>query len=132
METKEAQKKVLHIFAGKAKTFALSGGTALGIYYLKHRSSADLDFFSPEYNLKEINELVGTLKKALECKVKLEADFVAADRGRVRFYSVFAKGLERPLKIDFIEDVLFDHPPIKKINGLRIYDVKNIYLKALE
>jgi hypothetical protein len=84
METKEAQKKVLHIFAGKAKTFALSGGTALGIYYLKHRSSADLDFFSPEYNLKEINELVGTLKKALECKVKLETDFVAADRGRVR------------------------------------------------
>lgn len=42
---RKAQKDVLKVFAGKAKDFALAGGTALELYYLHHRFSADLDFF---------------------------------------------------------------------------------------
>jgi len=39
------QLKVLQEFSKLSKTFALSGGTALELFYLGHRFSKDLDFF---------------------------------------------------------------------------------------
>ncbi|MFA6569810.1 MAG: nucleotidyl transferase AbiEii/AbiGii toxin family protein [Bacteroidota bacterium] len=45
------QKKLLHLFSSNAdirKNFYLSGGTALAEYYLHHRYSEDLDFFTEE------------------------------------------------------------------------------------
>ena len=128
---REYQLKVLNIFKKNARTFALAGGTALELYYLKHRFSADLDFFSAPYNLKEIDNLVSALKEALGCKIKKEAEFIAANRAKVRFYSVPIKGKDRPLKIDFVEDVLFDKPKIQKIDGLRIYNIMDIYLQKV-
>lgn len=43
-----AQKKVIGIVAGETKLaeFYLTGGTALAAYYLGHRLSDDLGFFS--------------------------------------------------------------------------------------
>jgi predicted nucleotidyltransferase component of viral defense system len=43
------QQKFIHLFAKNEllkKYFYLTGGTALSAYYLKHRYSEDLDFFS--------------------------------------------------------------------------------------
>lgn len=44
------QKKFLHAFGGSRlkDIFRLSGGTALSAFYLEHRLSEDLDFFSSE------------------------------------------------------------------------------------
>ena len=36
----------LRQFAGRNQAFYLTGGSALGIFYLEHRLSYDLDFFS--------------------------------------------------------------------------------------
>ena len=128
---RKEQRKILGVFSKKARGFALSGGTALELYYLNHRFSADLDFFSPKYELAEIDDLVLAFKKHLNCKIELESEFVAGGRANVRFYAVPIRGCERTLKIDFVEDVIFTKPDIKKIKGVRLYSVENIYLQKI-
>lgn len=128
---REAQKKILSVFGKEAQDFALAGGTALELYYLKHRFSADLDFFSAKYDLAEINGLVSAFKKEMDAKVELESEFIVSGRAKVRFYTIPIKGSDRPLKIDFVEDVLFTKPVIKKIEGVRVYRVEDIYLQKI-
>jgi len=129
---RKIQLRVLDIFSKSAVDFALTGGTALEIYYLKHRFSADLDFFSPRYDRKEINSIISSIKAGFDgANVKLEAEFKTANRAQVKFFTVSAKGLKRPLKIDFVEDVLFDKPKIRNLKGLRVYDIKNIYFQKI-
>lgn len=128
---REAQLKVLNVFSKKAENFALSGGTALELYYLKHRFSADLDFFSTQYELSEINTLVDAFKKCLGYRLKLETEFVASRKAKVCFYTAPIKGTNRPLKIDFVEDVIFTKPNIQKIKNVRIYKVESIYLQKI-
>lgn len=125
------QLEVLEAFKKHTKDFALSGGTALEIYYLNHRFSADLDFFSPKYSLKEIECLVSAFKKLLKCNIKLEQEFILPQKAKARFYVLNFKTIKRPLKIDFIEDVLFTKPKIKKIEGMPVYSVENIYLQKI-
>lgn len=128
---RKAQLEILKIFSLKAKSFALAGGTALELYYLRHRFSVDLDFFSPEYNLDEIEGLAGSFRKLSGYKFKLQSDFVAGGRARVRFYTASIPGSSRPLKIDFVEDVIFKNPAIRKFNGVPVYSVDNIYLQKI-
>lgn len=130
-QIRQAQNKVLEAFSKRKSTFALSGGTALELYYLHHRFSFDLDFFSPEYSLKEIETMVSAFRDALKRKIKFESEFTMSNRARVRFYTIDIPNSERPLKIDFVEDVLFVSPAIKVFKGVRVYDVKNIYLQKI-
>jgi DNA-binding transcriptional MerR regulator len=127
---REAQIKILDIFSKEAKRFALAGGTALELYYLHHRFSADLDFFSPIYDLREIASLISSFSKFFKRKIKLGAEFVSSGKARVRFYSVPIKG-SRPLKLDFVEDNLFAKPKINKFGGLRVYSAQNLYLQKI-
>ncbi len=128
---REAQKQVLKVFSKAAKDFALAGGTALELYYLQHRFSVDLDFFSKKYNPSEIDDLVTAFRKSMNQKIHLEAEFKAGGRARVRFYTFPVQGSSRPLKIDFVEDVLFDKPTIQKREGVRVYSVQNIYYQKI-
>jgi predicted nucleotidyltransferase component of viral defense system len=128
---RDAQLKALKAFAKTKSSFALAGGTALELFYLKHRFSRDLDFFSPKYNLREIKQLVASFSAALEATFTLESEFVAPGHARVRFYSGKIKGCPFPLKIDFIEDVLFKKPQINRFKGARVYNVKNIYIQKI-
>lgn len=128
---REAQKQILDVFSKKAKDFALAGGTALELYHLHHRFSWDLDFFSPKYDLSEIEGLVSAVKKHVDKRIKLESELVAGGRAKVRFYSMPVKGAARSLKIDFVEDVLFKKPRIETRDGVRVYDVKNIYFQKI-
>lgn len=61
------QKKLLDIFAQSPfiRDFYLTGGTALAVYYLGHRYSEDLDFFTDKENLDVIG-LTNTLEKIRE------------------------------------------------------------------
>jgi predicted nucleotidyltransferase component of viral defense system len=128
---RETQLEILRVFGGAAKTFALAGGTALELFYLKHRFSRDLDFFSPRYPLKEIDDLVAKFSRAIGEAVKLESEFTAAGRARVRFYSVRAKSGPQPLKIDFVEDVFLGEPDIKRFHGVPVYSAHNIYFQKI-
>ncbi|MFA4889637.1 MAG: nucleotidyl transferase AbiEii/AbiGii toxin family protein [Candidatus Omnitrophota bacterium] len=128
---RRAQNDILAVFAKKARTFALAGGTALELYYLKHRSSVDLDFFSPQYSFKEIESLISSFRAQAGYRLKLENEFIASERAKVRFYTAPIKGSMRPLKIDFVEDVVFNKPSIRKIKGVRVYSAENIYLQKI-
>lgn len=124
---REAQLKLLKVFSKESETFALSGGTALELFYLKHRFSKDLDFFSPKYSFAEIDKLIVEFNKCLGKKIKLENELIIEGKARVRFYTVNLKGAESPLKIDFVEDVVFKKPVIRKFDHIPVYDVRNIY-----
>jgi len=128
---RKMQLKVLGIFSKAAKTFALAGGTALELFYLKHRFSKDLDFFSPNYTIKEIENIVSQIKSGLKLEVKFENEFIATGHARVRFYTVGSKKTRTKLKIDFVEDVFFESPVIRKFNDIPVYDVKNIYTQKV-
>lgn len=128
---RKAQQRILNIFSEKAKDFALAGGTALELYYLHHRFSADLDFFSAKYRIAEIDALVAAFKKHENKNIKMESEFIAAGKAKVRFYTVPVKGLRRPLKIDFVHDTLFDKPTIKKFDGLRVYGAENLFMQKV-
>ena len=131
IKIREAQKKILKAFAEDKGNFALAGGTALELYYLHHRFSADLDFFSPVYDFREVDKIVINFSKFVKAKIKLESEFVAAGRAKVRFYTMPIPGSGRPLKMDFVEDVIFANPDIKNFNGARVYSVENMYLQKI-
>ena len=128
---REAQKEILEALPAKAGSFALSGGTALELYYLNHRFSADLDFFSPVYGSLEIESLVSLFSKKIGKKLTLEAEFLASGKAKVRFYTIPVKNSKRPLKIDFVEDVFFSKPEIKRFGNVPVYSVENIYLQKI-
>lgn len=128
---REAQKRILNVFSKKAKDFALAGGTALELYHLHHRFSWDLDFFSPKYDLSEIDRLVSAFKKHVDKRIKLESELMAGGRAKVRFHSMPVKGASRPLKIDFVEDILFKKPRVETKEGVRVYSAKNIYFQKI-
>jgi len=130
-QIRKLQLDILDIFKKNTKDFALAGGTALELYYLNHRFSADLDFFSPLYDLKEIEDLIFAFKRSFKCNIKLEQEFSFSQRAKARFYIVSLKGFKRPLKIDFIEDVIFSKPEINRIEGLPVYSAENIYLQKI-
>jgi len=102
---REAQKKILGVFAKSAKSFALSRGTALELYYLHYRFSAGLDFFSPKYNISEIEKLVSIFKKVIGTNMNLEEELSVEGKAKVRFYIAPVRGTKRPLKIDFVSNL---------------------------
>lgn len=128
---RDTQLKLLRTFSETSRTFALSGGTALELFYLKHRFSRDLDFFSAKYNFKEIDALVSKFNGVIVGDIKLENEFITPHRARVRFYTAKIKGTTLPLKIDFVEDVFFDKPSVKKFDKIPVYDVNNIYFQKI-
>jgi predicted nucleotidyltransferase component of viral defense system len=128
---REAQLKILEAFSKQPDSFALAGGTALELFYLNHRFSRDLDFFSPQYNLAEIEGLVSRFEKYYGKNIVLENELLAAGKARVRFYSLEVKGSSMPLKMDFVEDVHFSRPAINKIKGVPVYAVEQIYVQKI-
>jgi predicted nucleotidyltransferase component of viral defense system len=133
MDTKirDMQKQILNVFSREARHFALAGGTALELYYLQHRFSSDLDFFSPKYDVTEIQNLLSAFENNVNTTISLESDLTAGEKARVRFYTLPVRGSSRPLKIDFVEDVFFAKPMIRKIEGVRVYSVENIYFQKI-
>lgn len=79
------------------KPYYLTGGTALTEFYLHHRLSEDLDFFTEaeEVNPLSIESFISTLSKKLKVK----------QVGRSQFYGLFSYHLtfsdKQVLKLDF-------------------------------
>lgn len=125
------QLEVLNIFKGVKTSFALAGGTALEIYYLQHRFSSDLDFFSATYNKNEIESIVLALKRLSGVKVRRENEIKLSRAATVVFYTLSRKSLKRPLKVDFVEDNLINDPKVVKFKGVPVYSVKDIYAQKI-
>jgi predicted nucleotidyltransferase component of viral defense system len=95
------QDLVLKLIMEVDNTFYLTGGTALGRHYLKHRYSDDLDLFvNREKNFKQLsNKIISQLKDNFsEIEIALLSE---------NFARIFIHNEENPLKIEFVNDVLF-------------------------
>jgi predicted nucleotidyltransferase component of viral defense system len=116
------QKAVFHKISQEKyfqKNFYFSGGTALSAFYLHHRYSFDLDFFSPsklDYN--QIIKLINKISKELNLSVKI------TKKEMVLWFELQKE--KETLKIDFLE---FPYPQIDKgltYQGIKVDSIKDI------
>lgn len=95
------QDSVLIKLLGANTDFYLTGGTALSRFYLNHRYSDDLDFFVnhvPDFQ-QQTNRCISLLEKS---GLTLKKELYTSD-----FVRLFVIENGVPLKIEFINDVLF-------------------------
>lgn len=85
----EVQRELLLSLAPQFKGFFLSGGTALSVFYLHHRVSDDLDFFTPgRLQGAEIRSVLGNSSSNLRVVTDSENYFSAIANGvKVEFVS---------------------------------------------
>ncbi|PIZ00459.1 hypothetical protein COY62_02490 [bacterium (Candidatus Howlettbacteria) CG_4_10_14_0_8_um_filter_40_9] len=123
----DSQKKVIAKVASepKLKDFYLSGGTALAAYFLHHRISDDLDFFTEkEIDKIFLHKFVADLKKALK------ANSVRYDRLYDR--NIFTFKME---KEEFKTE--FTYYPFKKLSksiledGIRVDSFRDVSANKL-
>ncbi len=104
------QDLVLKLIMNVDDTFYLTGGTALGRYYLKHRYSDDLDLFvNRENDFKQLSNII--ISQLQEHFSEIEIAFLSED-----FARIFIINEKCRLKIEFVNDVLFHTGDIKSAN----------------
>lgn len=105
--------------------FYLTGGTALSLFYFKHRFSEDLDFFSEtEYDFKTLLSAISSLGKKFRCS-KIEQQKL---NKQDVFY--FEKGVI--IKVDF---AYFPFPHLGNFlisNNLKISSLEDIAVNKLQ
>ncbi len=108
------QDKFLVWWAKLKQPFYLTGGTALGRFYLDHRYSDDLDFFvnsDPEYSSR-----IAIIRKEVvkEFQVNIEEALFSED-----FTRLYIEEEDVRLKIEFVNDVEYYYDkPMKYLYGL--------------
>lgn len=130
MDIEHAQDEVLAILAGKIEDYYLAGGTALAKYYFHHRKSDDLDFFTKKFDINRINEIMALLSNVSGKKPEMTT--IQAKEGFAKI-AVFNIGFapDSFLKIDFVEDNIALLKPLKKINGIDVMSVEDIYVRKI-
>ncbi len=138
--TLQLRDKVLKLLKGKASSFFLGGGTALSLFYLHHRESFDLDFFTKDFSVRRIKDIITDIKNSLNVKARVTMERTSEKTARIVRYDISINdksGLDIPhdknsFKIDFIEDVYRDiESPDIIINGISILSQENIYLRKI-
>lgn len=124
------QNMVLRILADKVDDFYLAGGTALSLFYFQHRISVDLDFFTHNFSIKRVKEIISYLEGSLKREIKLVGQALKKDKAQMQVYSIyFAK--KDILKIDFLEDFFKLIKQPKVVDGIKILSLEDIYARKL-
>lgn len=116
------QRRVLQLFKTSilSKKFYLSGGTALAEFYLKHRLSEDLDFFTQEeLSLEELKRFINLLAR------KTQIDGIEFQHG-FGLYTFFLKDKRQRYKIDFGQYPFGPIENLKKFNGIFVESMYDI------
>lgn len=124
------QEKVLKSLAGKIDEFYLAGGTALSLFYFQHRLSVDLDFFTSNFRLARVKEMVEYLESALSKKIELTGQSLDGKTAKILIYNIHFSAKDT-LKIDFVEDALGLIKPTRIVEGIRILSLEDIYVRKL-
>ncbi|MFH1478719.1 MAG: nucleotidyl transferase AbiEii/AbiGii toxin family protein [Candidatus Omnitrophota bacterium] len=114
----------------KLEGFYLAGGTALALFYLGHRESYDLDFFTKDFSKIKCEKIISEIKKITGCGIKLVSEQLTKDKGRMLVYYIRIDK-NNSLKIDFIEDVYRDINSNNIFNGMPVMSKENIYLRKI-
>lgn len=121
------QEKVIKLVAGEPKLagFYLTGGTALAGFYLKHRLSDDLDFFtSKPPDSIFLHSFADKIKQALDAKsVRFEKIY-----DRNQFFFNFKK---TELKLEFTLYPFTQLEKSKTIDGIKIDSLRDIAANKL-
>lgn len=123
-------KTVLPFLADKADDYYLAGGTALSMFYYQHRESFDLDFFTQTFSHERVRAVVKELEKDSGWEVELLAEQNRKDLLRIAVYTAHI-GREKKCKIDFVEDTVPLLKPVKRVDGINILSLEDIYLRKI-
>jgi predicted nucleotidyltransferase component of viral defense system len=127
----QAQDKILGILAGEIDDFYLLGGTALAKYYLHHRLSEDLDFFTQNFDYRLIQAIKELLSAAVKKPLEVIRERVKAGKMvRLCIYYV-PLGKNHGMKIDFVEDIVKPVKEFQRINGINVMSLEDIYLRKI-
>ncbi|OGG17367.1 hypothetical protein A3D78_04100 [Candidatus Gottesmanbacteria bacterium RIFCSPHIGHO2_02_FULL_39_14] len=108
-----------------SSTFYLTGGTALAEFYLQHRLSEDLDFFSEnKFDTDIVYEFSNKIKTDLQAKTMTNLK----SNGREIFELKFDSAL---LKVEFVYYPYINLKPLKKINDLYVNDLFDISVNKI-
>lgn len=121
-----AQRDILRVWFAQEHRFFLTGGSALGLFYLDHRRSYDLDLFtSDEVEGKEVQNLVQRV--AAQIGAKCRSLRTAPDFHRFRL----VRGEEREL-VDVVVDRAPQLDPQKAtFDGIRVDTLREIIANKL-
>jgi predicted nucleotidyltransferase len=126
----EIRDKALKKLANKLGDFYLAGGTALSLFYFKHRESYDLDFFTNGFSRVKIEKIISGLSKDIGLAIELSSEQNKQGFARVVVYYLKIDD-DSSLKIDFVEDVYKLLKPLKEIDGIPILAIEDIYLRKI-
>lgn len=124
------QRKVLEALSGRINDFYLAGGTALSLFYFRHRLSVDLDFFTGSFSGSRIKEVMEYIETGLKAKVKLAGQISGKGKARVAVYNVFLNE-KVPLKVDFVEDFISLIKKPESVGGINIMSLEDIYIRKI-
>ncbi|MCG8430035.1 MAG: nucleotidyl transferase AbiEii/AbiGii toxin family protein [Candidatus Omnitrophica bacterium] len=116
--------------AGKLQEFYLAGGTALSLFYFKHRESYDLDFFTSEFSREKIEGVIRALEQTTGLRIELTAEHNQQGFARILVYYVHIDD-ENTLKIDFVEDRYNLLEPLLIVDGIPVLSREDIYLRKI-
>ena len=119
------QRRITEAVTKKYKNYYLTGGTALA-FYLNHRFSEDLDFFTQEYKKEDPEMVMDFISKKTGFAFKLEAEQDDPKLISMKVYYL-ELGKKCVLKIDFVQDFQKNIKRIK--NGL--HSVEDIYCRKI-
>ena len=123
-------KAILPFLKEKVDDYYLAGGTALSMFYYEHRESFDLDFFTKEFSKGRIFKIIENLKQDSHWEVELISEQNKANFIRVAVYMVHI-GKNKKCKIDFVEDSVELLHPFKRVDGIHILSLEDIYLRKI-
>lgn len=129
-KTLEIRDKVLKILGGRVGGFYLAGGTALSLYYFKHRESFDLDFFTRDFSRPRIEALMLALSKDIGFDIELVGEQTKQGFARMMVYSLKID-VDYALKIDFVEDVYKLLEPLRIVDGIPVFSIQDIYFRKI-
>lgn len=119
--TKLQQETLKNFFAQPvAKSYFLTGGTALSGFYLYHRESIDLDLFTFDpIELEPIRQVLETIANT----AGLSLEHRVATEG---YHKFFLTGKNEELKIDLVKDQKVHFGDIRTFGTVRVDSVENI------
>lgn len=109
----------------EAKEFYFTGGSALGFYYLKHRLSDDLDFFT------HTEELIQQISRKLKIELEKKRISVNITRSFKSFVEMIVEDKMESTKIQFAFDSPYRLEKTQNFNGVIVDSVTDMAVGKL-
>jgi predicted nucleotidyltransferase component of viral defense system len=120
------QTEVLQVIKTVLNPFYLTGGTALGRFYLNHRFSADLDFFTN--NSQNFKEITNSFHHLIRTNFSVQKEGSLITDEFVRYLVAKENVL---LKIEFVNDVAYRYKSPIQHSVCLIDNIRNIFSNKL-